>query len=213
MPKPINWTLQGKKVNPRTIKAELVESFEYELVATATAVMDEIEDLIRRLQRRAAERGQGFLAVRYNNVFEDVFPVAEYNRAGNIIKIRVPDNTRGGLIFNVLDAGRPAINGKKMSFPSYKGTVTSPNKLALNRTSVISPHPDPDVPNWITTTHVDPIEPRHFFEGILQKRKAKPERFRPREIFDPLPEIFPKTVPRFKWKEGDVKIRIVQSGK
>lgn len=214
----INWTLQGKPVKPTTLKAELIESYEYELFQTVGALVQELDDLINRLDRRTTRRGEGFLAVRYNKPFDGLFTEVKETRKGGF-KVFVPIHQKGdgGYIFNLLDQGRPPIlkpkDGNPMTFPTYDGTLTkgSGNTSVLNRRNVVSPSKADNAPDWVSTYSVKEVTPRKFFEAILKKRQAKKSPIKLKGSIAAKLGI-PK-VPKFKWEPGTVEIKITRNGK
>ncbi len=208
----IQWELQGKPVTPTKIKVELIESYKHELLRTAGAIVEDTEKLIETLDRRSTNRGQGFYAVRYNHPLSGAHTEVVEKKGGKVLEISVPSQQKGdaGYIFNLLDQGRPSItktDGKPMKFPSYDGTKTKSegNTNVVNRSRVTSPSVKSNTPKWITTSHVDAIVPRKFFEAILAKRKFK----------NPNAKLFGKInlkPPKFKWEAGTVDIKVKRRG-
>lgn len=206
----INWTLQGKPVKPTTVKVELIESYEHELLRTTGAIVEEIDKLVENLDKRSTNRGRGFYAVRYNHPLQGLF--AEVKKTKKGYKVFVPVDGRGspGYKFNLLDQGRPPITSVKlMKFPSYAGTLSKSggdNSNVVNRSSVTVPNVTDTHGDWVATHHVDGITPRKFFEAILKKRQFK----------NPKATRFAKInlkPPKFQWEPGTVDIKVTRNGK
>lgn len=193
------WTLGGRKVNPRTLKAEFLEGFREEFLTDVAAVHQDLEDLIRRLNRRSSQRGVGFYAVRYNKPFEDAEVEVEEVNEGTF-RIRVKNEGKGspGYKFNLLDAGIPErTSTKPMLFPAYDGNLTKPgdNSFLLNRSNVKVEKPV----RWIATKHVKGAQPRKFYESIL-KRGAAAHRGKRR----------PKEMPIEMWRLLDTRLGVTE---
>lgn len=215
----INWTLQGKEVTPTTLKADLIESYEYELFRTVGVIVEELDNLVERLDRRMTKRGKGFLAVRYNKPFSGLHAEVEETRKGGF-KIFVPIQQKGdgGYIFNLLDQGRPPIIKSRsskdpMTFPTYDGTLTknSGDTSVLNRRNVVSPSKKEGAPEWVSTYSVKEITPRKFFEAILRKRKFKDSPIKLKGNI--ASKLGVPKIPKFRWQPGTVNIKITRNGK
>lgn len=201
----INWSLNGKKTSPQQIKADLIEAYEWELYAAAGKLYEALDNLCQRLAKRSSNRGQGFLAARYNNVFEDLRVEAEVNEAGDSIRIFVPDDNKAGQIFNILDSGSPSRSSKgsePMRFPAYSGTVTSPDKFSLNRSGA-----DVNSLRWISTTHVEEIPARNFYRQVLTRTQYKNLSLRGVRFGS-----INRKPPKYKWSSTDVDVKVVKRG-
>lgn len=205
----INWTLQGKKVKPTTLKVELIESYEHELLRTTGVIVEELDKLVENLDRRSTNRGVGFYAVRYNHPLAGLF--AEVKKIAKGYKVFVPVNGKGspGYKFNLLDQGRPPVSRVNlMKFPSYSGTLSKSagDTSVVNRARVTSPSPTAEHGDWIATHQVAEITPRKFFEAILKKRQFK----NPKATTSAKIKLKP---PKFQWEPGIVDVKITRNGK
>lgn len=162
----INWQIYGVDIDPRVIKIQAKAAFEYEATMAAQKIANAIDEHIQKLNANSSNRGVGFLAVRYNNPFEDLHAIVEQTDDATF-KIFVPSDGAGdgGYKFNVLDQGSPGSGGKPVTFPIYEGNLTSPDSLELGNVTLVKP----------TKWHVN--KPAKGFPGrnILQtvKNEAK----------------------------------------
>lgn len=105
------------------------------LDAYAKAVIDRIQSQYRAINEHSANRGRGFLAVRYNGRFEnDPAPHISVTKTehGKSIQIEVDDP-----LYNILDQGRKDKEvTRRIRFPRYKRytstTLPGPNQVTMD---------------------------------------------------------------------------------
>lgn len=163
--------------------------FESQLDDEVSDIVTELETLLENIGEKSALRGRGFYAVRYNRPIDrENSPIIirkRRDRNGDLsYTIRV-DNPK----FNILDQGSPErTSSKLMTFPRYKGTLTSPNNLSLNAPVKIhdvrtaKPAFDPNdldqffggeqIQGWVSTHTVGKITPRNFMLQIARKVRS-----------------------------------------
>lgn len=121
------WTLDGVDIDPRRIKLQIKAAMELELLNAVSAAANNLEKHISTLSNNSSNRGQGFLAVRYNAPLADAEVKVEELSGGESYEVFVPSEGKGtpGYKFNVLDQGSPGSSNPNQLFPVYKGTLTT----------------------------------------------------------------------------------------
>lgn len=164
----LNWTYGGRPIDPREIKAEILDSYENVGSEAVKKLTQDTKNLVTRLKNRAAKDNPYALG----NPFQGT-EVETYEREPGVWRIRVI-----GDVFNLLDQGRPSITlvGKKhyMTFPRYRGTITSPNSSTVSTKQRSYPGGGwgPNQGDWVSTDKVSEIAPRNFLAELIKNRES-----------------------------------------
>lgn len=199
----IKWRLNGQDVNPRKIKVEVLNAAENNVIAAASAVAKDLQELLDRLEANSSNRGVGFLAVRYNNPFDGARVEVDNPKPG-VYRVGVPSEGKGsgGYRFNLLDQGTPAKSSvdEVMTFPVTKGSSTKPGSLEVTPVEV-------DPTRWVAIAPGESVRgaaARNFLITINKERKDDN-----REIVAPLQA---KITPwKFRINPKEIKSRVVRS--
>ena len=167
----VEWGYRGQYKSSAEIIADLRESYEEQINLFLNTIEEELQNFINRMNQQSTMRGIG----RYSNAYNRPLQNARVKRtvSGNRIVITVPDDTRSGYVFNILDYGIPTrrkISAGFFKFPRYQGhkTKTEGDTLSVNREPVYI------VPNsWVSTRFVRGAEPRNFYESAVKRAKRR----------------------------------------
>lgn len=197
MPKaPIKWTYGGRPLNPREIKAEILESYEEVGDKAVEELTKEVESLVNRLKKRSKETNPFSKA----NSFADS-EVEVYEKEPGVWRIRVT-----GLVFNWLDQGRKSFRAKNkpfLVFPMYTGTLTKrgTNSSVLNASGIRYYEN-----TFVRKKRVKAIRKRGFLEDIVKKRRKNLNYLRSGRTY--------KTGKGYKWRfdPRETYVTIVKGG-
>jgi hypothetical protein len=205
VPNRTRWVLDGVEINPRRIKAQIVEAYNKELFTAVGNIATQLERQIDKINANSSERGVGFLAVRYNQPLDGAEVKIEEIKENSVYEVFVPSEGKGspGYKFNILDQGSPGSGGKPVTFPIYEGNLTKPNSLDLGNVTVSKPT------RWHVNKPAKGFAGRRILETVKNKVRDldKPV---PKNILQRLLSYSPDDRNPFRFRPREVKVRMVQ---
>lgn len=197
------WKLDGVDIDPRRIKAQVIDANLLEFYSAASNIATELEKQIAQINANSSNRGVGFYGTRYNHPLEGAEVKIEEITPGKTIEVFVPSEGKGtpGYKFNILDQGSPGSGSQDQTFPIYGGNVTAAQTLGIGNITIQEP----------VAWYRGPVK---GFAGrkILETVKNSKRDFNGKASKAQLARFFGSSLDPgpFSWHPQEVKIRMVQ---